>query len=211
MAFAGTVYASDSSTVPVPNALVRVVGTDGRGYEVTTNCVGNFWAPADDFTLTYPGNGAITTPGAARVMLTHTNRAGSCADCHGTEPGPTTPGRLWVQPPLHGGACTTGFGGGEPFFTGACDETPPTCTTTPSYADVAPIIAARCTACHGPGGQSSNDDFTTEANIVKTGKEGTAASNVLTCKMPPPPLERPTSAERTALYCYFEGLAQANR
>jgi hypothetical protein len=210
MAFAGTVYSSDASETPVPNALVRVADADGRGYEVTTNCAGNFWAPADDFTLTFPANGAVTTPGAARVMLTHTNRAGSCSDCHGKEPSPTTPGRLWVKPPARGGSCTTGFGGGEPFFTGACDKTPPTCTTTPSYSDVASILASRCTACHGPGGQSSNDDFTSEARIVGTKKATTAASNVLQCKMPPPPLARPTNAERTALYCYFQALGQAN-
>jgi|SRR5579884_1438316 len=74
----------------------------------------------------------------------------------------------------------------------------------PSWTkDVQPIIEARCYGCHGPGGiEQSYRDFTTYQGVSGAGT--TLATDVLSCKMPPPDAGQPTPRERGALVTWIE-------
>jgi mono/diheme cytochrome c family protein len=80
----------------------------------------------------------------------------------------------------------------------------------PTYTnDVAPILDAHCTGCHGPGGENQDVPLTSYALLMKRSgtstRAQTAIANVQNCKMPPPPLPRLSEAERTTLVCWFAG------
>ncbi|HVU01689.1 MAG TPA: hypothetical protein VHE30_08055 [Polyangiaceae bacterium] len=208
-ALGGTVFDGVSSSTPVPNARVRVVGADSRVLELVTNCAGNFWIDASDFGLAFPAGAAVTTDHSARVMLTAMHRSGSCGDCHRGEASSASPGRLWVAPDRNGGSCTTDWAGATLATVPACDGSRPSCGATPSYqAEVASILAARCTACHSPDGEAKSKDFTTRNGILAEAR--TAQTNVLKCQMPPPPLAPVVGAEREALLCWLADGAPDN-
>jgi len=106
-----------------------------------------------------------------------------------------------------------GFLGGELSVVEPCPSAQPECGDSgppPTYvSDVAPILAAHCTGCHGPGGQRSDVDLTTYAKLkVTKGLETraqTSVSYVANCQMPPPPLPRLSASEITTLYCWESG------
>jgi hypothetical protein len=98
MTFGGTIYAHENSEAPAPNAIVRVVGSDLRTYETTTNCVGNFWIPAHELEPLLPAGAAVTSGNTSRVMRTQMHRTGSCNECHVSREAPSSPGRVWVLP-----------------------------------------------------------------------------------------------------------------
>ena len=80
----------------------------------------------------------------------------------------------------------------------------------PTYTDdVAPILAAHCIGCHGPGGENQDVPLTSySALMTKTGtstRAQTAIADVLNCTMPPSPLPRLSEAERTTFVCWFAG------
>ena len=66
-----------------------------------------------------------------------------------------------------------------------CPKVLPTdCTSIPSYSkEIAPLIAAHCQPCHAPGGNASDRDLTTYANVERI--ESTVLAQVYGCAMPP--------------------------
>jgi hypothetical protein len=68
---------------------------------------------------------------------------------------------------------------------------------------VQPYVEQLCALggqCHGVGGQSTLD-FTTYAGVKKNSV--TMASDLASCKMPPPGWPAPTLEERTTLLAWF--------
>lgn len=109
-----------------------------------------------------------------------------------------------------------GFLGGRLGVVTPCPTTDPVCADSgspPTYvADLEPILAARCTGCHGPGGESADYDLSTYAKLEgkqkpkdPTTRAQTALGRVRDCVMPPPPLQRLTDAEVSVFYCWYKG------
>jgi len=79
---------------------------------------------------------------------------------------------------------------------GTCTNTfPSSCTVAPPSfdADVAPVIHAHCTPCHGPGQQIPTLD--TYANVTKSMTESRIIFVYQMCSMPPKPLPALTTAQ----------------
>lgn len=106
-----------------------------------------------------------------------------------------------------------GFLGGEASSVAPCPTNAIECAESgapPTYSkDVAPILEAHCTGCHGPGGENNDVPLTTyKLLMTKKGFETraqTSIANVQNCKMPPPPLPRVSEEERRTLVCWFAG------
>jgi hypothetical protein len=92
---------------------------------------------------------------------------------------------------------------GDPDGPGCPNDLPPGCPgTPPSYStEVAPIIATRCTSCHGPGGVSANHDFTTYDGVLA--ERTTILSQVYGCLMPPAGATGVAASERTTLLTWL--------
>lgn len=107
-------------------------------------------------------------------------------------------------------ACSEDRGDGRGFLGGQAGVVPPCATGTiecpdsgpaPTYSgDVAPILSAHCTGCHGPGGENQDVPLTTYQDLAT---RPTAISFVLACKMPPPPLAALSAPERETLVCWY--------
>ncbi len=83
-------------------------------------------------------------------------------------------------------------------------DLPASCPATPpSYqTDVAPILAARCTTCHSPGGAGSAFfDFTSYASVY-AGRSA-MLNAVYACKMPPSGAAALESPERQTLLTWL--------
>jgi hypothetical protein len=97
-----------------------------------------------------------------------------------------------------------GFLGGEEGSIGPCPSAPIECPESdpaPTYTeDVAPVLDAHCTGCHGPGGENQDVPLTSY-RLVSNNR--TAISNVLSCTMPPAPLPRLSDDERATLVCWY--------
>ena len=66
----------------------------------------------------------------------------------------------------------------------------------PSYANtVAPVIAARCTSCHRPGGLAASIQFDTYAKIAANSNKIHMVTQVYQCRMPPPSCAAPLTAD----------------
>jgi hypothetical protein len=106
MSAAGTVYDTQGQPAPSVGALVQVEDVDGLIATATTNSVGNFYVTASDYAPHYPTQMQVTSPDGNTMvqMLTHSSREGSCAACHQAQPGPTSPGPVYVNiaPPSGG-------------------------------------------------------------------------------------------------------------
>jgi mono/diheme cytochrome c family protein len=100
-----------------------------------------------------------------------------------------------------------GFPGGEAGVVEACPTDSIECPDTepaPTYTDdVAPLLDAHCTGCHGPGGENEDVPLTSYRLIATDKTAKTAISDVLGCKMPPAPLPRLDAAERQTLVCWL--------
>jgi hypothetical protein len=60
-------------------------------------------------------------------------------------------------------------------------------TASPFYADVAPIIAARCSVCHHAGGLETKYTFDTYAEVHdNTAIRTRILTQIYACRMPPP-------------------------
>jgi mono/diheme cytochrome c family protein len=82
----------------------------------------------------------------------------------------------------------------------ACpNDLPVACAATPpSYArDVAPILAAKCVVCHGPGGVEATRDLSTYDHVHT--QRSSVLDQVHACMMPPAGGEALTAAERATL------------
>jgi hypothetical protein len=92
----GTVYAVRSESPPAVGAQVQVEDINGSVYTATTNAAGNFYVPSDTWQPTYPTQMQVSLAGLSQQMATHVGRNGSCAGCHTSPQGPTSPGAVYV-------------------------------------------------------------------------------------------------------------------
>ena len=99
-----------------------------------------------------------------------------------------------------GVALMAACGGSEPVD---CPNLSTTCPDPkPSYAsDVRPIINARCTTCHSPGGQEASRDFTTYGGVFQ--QRQAVLTQAYSCRMPPAGNAQPTTQERQTLVAWL--------
>jgi hypothetical protein len=214
MSFGGTVYALLGAEAPGATAVVRLLDAKNRTFDLTANCVGNFWIRKGDFGATFPLTAVATLGGFSRVMTTQMHRDGSCGGCHANPASAASPGHLWVLPE----------GTEPPDSTCSSDETThgvegvlPECTDTsqdcvapfPTYTnDLAPILEANCVGCHQEGGQTPDPDLTTYRSVSALKTRITATTLVSQCLMPPPPLPPLSEADRKTFTCWVAGGAK---
>ncbi len=92
----GTVYAVKGQSAPAVGAQVQIEDINGFFYTATTNAAGNFFVPSDTWQPTYPTQMQVSLGSLSQQMATHAGRNGSCAGCHTTPQGPTSPGSVYV-------------------------------------------------------------------------------------------------------------------
>jgi hypothetical protein len=93
---AGTVYAVRSQSAPAIGAQVQIEDINGSFFTATTNSAGNFYISSDTWQPTYPTQMQVSLGGLSQQMATHAGRNGSCAGCHTSPQGPTSPGAVYV-------------------------------------------------------------------------------------------------------------------
>lgn len=98
---AGTVYVDEAGKTPAAGADVTLTSADGAKRAFRTNAAGNFFARPNDFTPVYPMRARVDYAGITVEMASLVGRDGSCGDCHGPTPGPSSAGRIFV--PADGG------------------------------------------------------------------------------------------------------------
>jgi hypothetical protein len=85
---------------------------------------------------------------------------------------------------------------------GCPNDLPKACpSSAPVYADVEPIVAARCASCHGPGGTEASIPLTSYAAI--SARKTTVLAQIYGCRMPPASAEALTADERATLLAWF--------
>ena len=94
---AGTVYKEPDSGDPLPNAIVHIADSAGNRYRTGTNCAGNFFVQADDFTPQYPAWAWIEFGGVLIAMNSPIFREGSCAGCHASDTSEVSAGRVYFS------------------------------------------------------------------------------------------------------------------
>lgn len=97
---AGTIFATQDSTVGVAGAQVLMVdslGSSPPGGSVVTNCVGNFFITPDIWDPAFPVRVAVATPTTGAQMIEHIGREASCAGCHSDPRGETSPGHVYLN------------------------------------------------------------------------------------------------------------------
>jgi hypothetical protein len=102
---AGTVYLYEADTNQAGvGATVQLEDATGSAWHLTTNSAGNFFVLASDWTPTYPMSVPSVSQGSnMQFMSTLDNRAGSCASCHGLQPGPESVGPVYLAMPAPDG------------------------------------------------------------------------------------------------------------
>ncbi len=95
---AGTVFMTAAAQKPVANVTVLIFDATGTGaaFTATTNCAGNFFSRADEYTPTYPIWATLRAGRIQRDMNSPAHREGSCAGCHTASTGPTSPGPVYL-------------------------------------------------------------------------------------------------------------------
>lgn len=102
---AGTIFLYEADPNQGANgAVVQMQDAKGSAWHVATNSAGNFFVLASDWTPTYPMTVPSVSQGnSMQLMSTLDNRAGSCASCHGLQPGPDSVGPVYVVGPAPDG------------------------------------------------------------------------------------------------------------
>ncbi len=78
---------------------------------------------------------------------------------------------------------------------GCPNDLPAKCPSPqPAYADVAPVFAAHCTRCHGPGGVEATRPLDSYAHVFKL--KGPVLNQIYACVMPPATEPTVSSSER---------------
>ena len=100
---AGTVFDGpgiSSALVGVGGVTVSLEDDSQSRFQVTTNCVGNFWVNPSDWNPQFPVLVAIAGGTTAQTMQSHIGREPSCGQCHQLQvgPGPGTPGTYFKSP-----------------------------------------------------------------------------------------------------------------
>jgi hypothetical protein len=97
---AGTIFATQDSTIGVSGAQVLMVdslGSSPPGGSVVTNCVGNFFITPDIWDPAFPVRVAVATPETSAQMIGHIGRQSSCASCHADPRAQTSPGHIYIN------------------------------------------------------------------------------------------------------------------
>jgi hypothetical protein len=93
---AGTVYIVRGGSDPGVGAQVQIEDITGTFFTATTNAAGNFYVPVEVWQPTYPTQLQVSLGGLSEQMNTHVGRDGSCAGCHTSPQGPTSPGSVYI-------------------------------------------------------------------------------------------------------------------
>lgn len=105
MAIGGTIFATKAQATPVEGAEILLTDANGTSppNPVMSNCIGNFFVDADDWTPAYPLHAEIICPDPDSpdeprrlVMGTRIARDGSCAGCHFDRPGAHKDSPGWI-------------------------------------------------------------------------------------------------------------------
>lgn len=79
---AGTVFAQPNRQVGVGDAEIRLTDADGTKHTAKTNCVGNFFVKASEWTPKFPVLVEVAKNGVRRSMRSPIGREADCAGCH---------------------------------------------------------------------------------------------------------------------------------
>jgi hypothetical protein len=99
---AGTVFAIQGETMPMPSATVSLTDSHDAGIAVQTNAAGNFYMTPSVYEPYWPLHAAVTykPPGASTpnlaTMISHIGRNGSCAGCHTVPANNDSPGSVYM-------------------------------------------------------------------------------------------------------------------
>jgi mono/diheme cytochrome c family protein len=88
---AGTVFAQPNRQVGVGAVEVRLTDSDGTKHTAKTNCVGNFFVKASEWTPKFPILVEIAKNGVRRSMRSPIGRETACAGCHTLASPPADP------------------------------------------------------------------------------------------------------------------------
>jgi hypothetical protein len=95
---AGTVYAKQGQSAPAAGVQVELEDFSGTFVSLNTNEAGNFYIPTGEWSPVMPVLVPQISMGqSVETMQTHIARDGSCADCHTLNPGPTSPGPVFLN------------------------------------------------------------------------------------------------------------------
>lgn len=93
---AGTVYLDPFSNTPIDGVQVTAIDSLGRSFTTATNCAGNFFVRPKEFTPTFPIWLEMLGGKTYRSMESASYREGSCAGCHTSPAGPSSPGPVYL-------------------------------------------------------------------------------------------------------------------
>ncbi len=95
---AGTVYRDPVEKIPVADVVVAFVDSAGKTFTTTTNCAGNFYVKANEFSPKPPTWVSVQTTAMPFPfkMESPIHREASCAKCHFDPEGPSSAGHIFV-------------------------------------------------------------------------------------------------------------------
>jgi hypothetical protein len=82
---AGTIFAQPLRQVGVEGAEVRMADADGTNFTAKTNCAGNFFVTAKEWSPKFPIIVEVAKNGVRRSMRSVVGRDASCSSCHSPE------------------------------------------------------------------------------------------------------------------------------
>ena len=94
---AGTVFQDSTDPAPLVSALVQLTDQNMNVKTVETNCAGNFWVEAVDWTPTMPVHVQIVYGGSNTQMISHMGKETSCAQCHTGTVSPSSVGQVYLN------------------------------------------------------------------------------------------------------------------
>jgi hypothetical protein len=92
----GTVYTDLTSQKPIGNVAVSIIDSAGTTFTTTTNCAGNFYVRADQFTPVYPFWVSLRAGSLRDDMASAVYREGSCGACHTHPRSSKSPGNVYL-------------------------------------------------------------------------------------------------------------------
>jgi hypothetical protein len=93
---AGTLYADDTATRAVNEAAVRITDSAGTVFTTTSNCAGNFYVRASEFSPQFPFWVTVAADAQSVDMESPVYRDGSCASCHTDPKNQSSAGHVFV-------------------------------------------------------------------------------------------------------------------
>jgi hypothetical protein len=80
--FGGTIYQNDVDDTPLVAATVTLTDAKAHTRVAVTNCAGNFFVQAVDWSPVFPVHVQVDYGSVSATMQNHIGREGSCAACH---------------------------------------------------------------------------------------------------------------------------------